>query len=80
MNARKKGEDAGRSGLARSKLFRALGHAHNPFSVDLRKDHDEGYMRNDGEKDFGAINIQAEMAEAEANLLVYNLISRSQKS
>jgi len=81
MNARKKGGDSGRSGLARSKLFGALGHVHNLFSVNLHKDHDvEGYTQDDCARNFRATNLQVEMLRAEANLMAYNLIARIQKS
>ena len=81
MNVRKKGEDAGRSGLTRSKLIGALEHVHNPFSMNLRKGHDvEGYTQDESIRNIGATNLQVEMSRAQANLMAYNLISRIQKS
>jgi hypothetical protein len=81
MNATKKVGDAGRSGLTRSKLFGALGHVHNPFSMSSHKDHDvEGYTQDDSARSFRATNLQAEISRAEANLMLYNLIARIQKS
>jgi len=81
MNARKKGGDAGRSGLAMSKLFEALGHVYNPFSIDFHKDHGvEGYKQDESVRNLRALNLHVEMAKAEASFMTCNLIARIQKS
>jgi len=81
MNARKKGEDSGRPGLTWSKLFGALGHIHNPFSMNSDKGHDvEDYKQGENIESLRAMNLKVEMTKAEANLMAYNLVARLQKS
>ena len=81
MNAGKKGEGSGRSGLARNKLFGALGHVHNPFSIDSRRGHDAGdYRQDENLGNLRAMNLQLEMTKAEAILTAQNLVARIQKS
>ena len=81
MNARKKGEDSGRSGLTKNKLFEALGHVHNPFSINSHKDHDvEDYKQDENIGNLRAVNLQVEMTKAEASLMAYNMVARLQKS
>ena len=81
MNARKKGEDSSRSGLTRNKLFGALGHVHNPFSMNSHEDHDvEGCKQDANIGNLRAMNLQVEMTKAEAVLIAQNLIARFQKS
>ncbi len=81
MNAGKKGEGSGRSGLARNRLFGALGHVHNPFSINSHRNHDSDDYRQD--KSLGnlrTMSIEVEMTRAEAFLTAQNLIARIQKS
>jgi len=81
MNARKKGEDSGRSGLTKNKLFGALGHVQNPFSTRSHKDHDaEDYKQYENIGNLRAIHLQVEMTKAEAKLMAYNLVAHLQKS
>ena len=81
MNVRKKGEDSSRSGLTRNKLFGALGHVHNPFSINSHKDHDvEDYKQDEIIGNLRAMNLQVELTKAEAILTAQNLVAHSQKS
>ncbi len=81
MNVGKKGEGSGRSGFAWSKLFGALGHVHNPFSVNTHRDHDvDGYRQDERIGNLRAMSLQLEMTRAEAILTAQNFVSRIQKS
>ena len=81
MNARKISKDSGRSGLTRNRLFGALGHVHNPFSMNLRRDHDaEDYRQDESIGNLRAMNLQVEMTKAEAILTAQRLIAQLQKS
>jgi hypothetical protein len=81
MNVGRKGEGSGRSGLTRNKLFGALGHVHNPFSVNSNRGHD---VDDHGQEEcIGALklmSLQVEMTKAEAFLTAQNLVARIQKS
>ena len=80
MNARKKGQHLGRSSLAKSKLFRSLGHVHNPFSMSQKDYNVEDYPQDKNVGSFRAMSLQVEMAKAEAFFTAYNLVARFQKS
>ena len=81
MNARKKGKDSGRSGLTRNKLFGALGHIHNPFSMNSHKHHGvEAYRQDENTGNLRAINFEVEMTKIEASVMAQNLIAHFQKS
>jgi hypothetical protein len=80
MNVRKKGEDSGRSGFGRSKLFGAFRHVHNSFSMS-HKNHDTAdYIQDEYTGSLRATNLQFEIAKAEAFCTAYNLVARFQKS
>jgi hypothetical protein len=81
MNARKKGEGSGKSSLTGNKLFGALGHVHNPFSINSNGDHGSDDYRLD--KSLGnlrTMSLEVEMMRAEAFLTAQNLVARIQKS
>ena len=81
MNVRKKGKDSGTSGFTWNKLFGALLHAHNPFSMNSHKDCDvEDYKQDENIGNLKAVNLQAEMTKAKADLMAYNLVAHLQKS
>jgi hypothetical protein len=79
MNVGRKGKGSGRSGLARNKLFGALGHVHNPFSTSSRKDQDDDYRRDDNVGTLRTIGLEVEMTKAEAIMIAQNLVARFQK-
>jgi len=81
MNGGRKGEGSGRSGLTRNKLFGALGHVHNPFSMNSPRGHNVDDHRQD--ENIGRLRImslQVEITKAEAFLTAQNLVARIQKS
>jgi hypothetical protein len=81
MSGGKKGRGSGRSDPARNKLFGALGHVHNPFSMSSRRNHDSDDCRQDESiGNLRAMSIQVEMTRAEAILTAQNFVSRIQKS
>lgn len=81
MNAGKKREGSGKSGLSRNKLFGAIEHVHNPFSVNSRRDRDaEDYRQDERVGNLRIMSLQVEMTKAEAFLMAQNLIARIQKS
>jgi hypothetical protein len=81
MNVAKKSQGSGRLGLARNKLFGALGNVHNPFSVNSRRDRDaEDYRQDERMGNLRIMSLQVEMTKAEAFLTAQNLIARIQKS
>jgi hypothetical protein len=81
MNAQEKGKNSGKSDLAKSKLFGALGHVHNPFSLHSRGSHgvekDKHSQRARGE--LMAMSFEAEMTRIEAGIMAERLIARFQK-
>jgi len=80
MNARKKGEDSGRSGLTWNRLLGALGHIHNPFSMDSDISH--GFDTYQCDMNIGkseAKDIEVELAKAKVTIMSQDLIAHFQK-
>ena len=81
MNAGRKGEGSGRSGLSRNRLFGAFGHVHNPFSIKPRRNHDsDGYRQDESIGNLKTLSLEVEITKAEAFLTAQNLVARIQKS
>jgi len=81
MNARKKGEGSGKSILTKNKLFGALGHVHNPFSIKPRRNHDsDDYRQDESIGNPKTLSLEVEITKAEAFLTAQNLVARIQKS
>jgi hypothetical protein len=81
MNARKRSKDSGRSGLTRNKLFGALGHVHNPFSMNSHKDHDaEDYKQDENIGNLRAMSFEVQLTKLEASMMAQRLIAQFQKS
>ena len=81
MNERKRRDDSGKSDLSKSKLFGAIGHVHNPFSLHSKGsrgvEKDICGQRAQGE--LMAVNFEAEMSRIEAGIMAERLIARFQK-
>ncbi len=82
MNEQKRQKDSGKSGLAKSRLFGAIGHVHNPFSLNS-KDSQEAEAEKQyrsAQRELKIINLEAEMLKAEAGVMAARLIAHFQKS
>lgn len=81
MNVGRKGKGSGRSDPAKNNLFGALGHVHNPFSINSHRNHDSGdYEQDESIGNLRTMSLQVEMTRAEAFLTAQNFVSRIQKS
>jgi len=81
MNVRKRSKDSARSGLTGNRLFGALGHIHNPFSIDSDKSHGfDTYQCDENIRKSEAKDIEVELAKAKVSIMTQNLIARFQKS
>jgi len=82
MNARKKGNDIGRSGFLRNALFGIIGHVRNPFSMNSDRTHGVDEYRFEGKtrKELETAYFDAEMSRTEASMGAQNMIARLQKS
>ncbi len=82
MSEQEKRRDSRKSDLAKSRLFGAIGHVHNPFSLhskDSRRTEAKKYNQS-VQGEFKTINLEAEMSKAEAGVMAARLIAHFQKS
>ncbi len=82
MNAKKKGNDLGRSGFLRSTLFGIIEHVRNPFSMNSDRTHgvDDYRLDEKTRRELRIAYFDAEMSRTEASMAAQNMIARLQKS
>jgi len=82
MNARKKGDDLGRSGFLRNTLFGIIGYVRSPFSTNSDRTHGVEAYRFDEKtrKELETAYFDAEMSRIQASIVAQNMIARLQKS